>query len=263
MEHYTKESFPAANEGAVQGLGQDYRSRIHAHYASNFQHAPAGFDAQASERWGRVYQHYLRGWLPGNKSARIIDLACGGGQLIHFSKKNGYYNISGVDISPEQVAIARQVPAEVELGNVLDFLEAHPNTYDLITGLDLVEHLQKPEVMRFLDGCLRSLRPGGRLILQTPNAESPWGMAMRHGDFTHKVAFSPLALQRLLKLSGFSVIEAHEHGPVPFGYSAASIVRAFAWAAIRTWLKVWNIVETGGPAPGVFTRVFSISGTKA
>ena len=64
------------------------------------------------------------------------------------------------------------------------FLHARPQRFDLVTGLDIVEHFTKDEVLDFLDACREALRPGGRLVLQTPNGESPFGGAVRYGDFT-------------------------------------------------------------------------------
>lgn len=57
---------------------QDYRTRIYENYATRFQDAPKGFDQEAAWHWGRGYRHYLRAWLPEDKNAKIIDLACGG-----------------------------------------------------------------------------------------------------------------------------------------------------------------------------------------
>lgn len=245
------------------GASADYRSRIYKRYATNFQDAPAEFDPNAAMRWGRAYQYYFRSWLPSDGNARIVDLACGGGKLLYLLRFYGYGNAEGVDVSPEQVALARQVGLAVHEGDALDFLEAHPGMYDLITALDLIEHLHKPEVLRFLDGCRAALKPGGRLILQTPNAESPWGSLHRYNDFTHEVGFNPNSLSRLLRLAGFVAVEARELGPVPWGYSLASTGRWLIWQAIRLGLKLWNIAETGSAGSGVVTRVFVISGRTA
>jgi len=240
----------------------DYRYRIYEKYASNFQDAPEIFDEDTAWHWGRAQRYYLRRWLPEDKSAKIVDLACGGGKLLYFFKRMGYTNISGVDISPDQVKLARQVTPDVDEANVLDWLEAHPASFDIITGFDIVEHFHKDEVLRFLDACHSALKPGGGLILQTPNADSPWGMSSRHGDFTHEVGFNPNALSRLLSLTGFQQIESRETGPIPFGYSLKSTIRYLIWQIIRTGLKVWNLAETGNASSGVFTRVFLISGEK-
>ena len=240
-----------------------YRTRIYENYASNFQGAPETFDEGAAWQWGRLQRYYLREWLPADKNARIVDLACGGGKLLYFFRRMGYTNITGVDISPSQVKLARQVTPDVDEANVLEWLEAHPASFDLITGFDIVEHFHKDEVLRFLDACYAALKPGGRLILQTPNAESPWGTVHRYNDFTHEVGFNPNALSRILSLVGFERIESRETGPVPLGHSLKSTVRYMIWQVIRAGLKIWNLAETGGAGSGVFTRVFLIAGEKA
>jgi len=241
---------------------QDYRQRIYERYASLFQDAPEVFDEAGARRWGRAYRHYLRGWLPGDNAARIVELACGGGRLLHFLKNAGYARIEGVDISPEQVKLSKQVTPEVHEANVLDWLKDGSHKYRLIVGLDIVEHFEKAEVLVFLDTCSDALEPGGRLVLQTPNADSPWGPSIRYGDFTHEVCFSPISLSRMLVLAGFSNIEARETGPVPWGHSWRSTMRCLIWQLIRLWLKLWNVAEMGHAGSGVFTRNFMISGVK-
>lgn len=242
--------------------GTDYRARIYEQYASRFQSAPKTFDVEAARRWGRAYRYYLRGWLPERRDARILDVACGGGKLLQFYLDCGYTDVHGVDVSPEQVTLARQVTPNVTQADVLKYLAGQAERFDFMSGLDIVEHFRKDEVLAFLDLCHAALKPGGRLVLQTPNADSPWMTAVRYGDFTHELGFNPNALSRLLALVGFEAIEPREQGPVPWGYSVASTLRWCVWQAIRAGLKVWNIAETGDAGSGVFTRVFLISGVK-
>jgi len=245
---------PAANA--------DYRARLYERYASNFQSAPKAFDLTAARRWGAAYRHYLRGWLPRQRDACILDVACGGGKLLQFYVDSGYNDVHGVDISPDQVALARQVIPKVVQASALDYLAEHTSTFDLISGLDIIEHFRKDEALQFLDLCFAALKQGGRLILQTPNAESPWGSHHRYNDLTHELGFNPNALSRLLTLVGFDQVGAREQGPVPWGYSVASTVRWCIWQSIRGGLKVWNVVETGDAGSGVFTRVFLMAGTR-
>src|SRR5688572_24020481 len=227
----------------------DYRARIYERYATNFMDSGQTFDAAEADRWGAAYDSYFRGWLPSDKSAAIVDLACGGGKLLHYFKRRGYTNVTGVDISPEQVALSKQVIPNVVEANVLDFLASKPSHFDVITGLDIVEHLHKDEVLRFLDACSAALRPGGRLILQTPNAEGPWGAQHRYNDFTHEVGFQPNSLTRIMSLCGFSRIESREAGPVAKGLKSA--LRVAAWQGIRLGLKLYNLAETGATGSGV------------
>jgi 2-polyprenyl-3-methyl-5-hydroxy-6-metoxy-1,4-benzoquinol methylase len=240
----------------------DYRSHIYERYASNFQDAKEEFDNNAAERWGRAYRYYYRNWLPQDKSSQIVDLACGGGFTLYFFKSLGFDNVQGVDISPEQVALSRQVTADVHEANILDFLWSHKGEFDVITGLDIIEHFHKPEVLEFIDRCHAALKSGGRLILQTPNADSMWGTVHRYNDFTHEVGFNPNALGRLLKLYGYENVEAREQGPVPSIYNVKSGIRYMVWQSIRLGLKIWNLAETGNTGGGVFTRNLLISGIK-
>ena len=241
----------------------DYRARIYEKYATRFQSAPEVFDLESARRWGRAYRHYLRGWLPANRDARILDVACGGGKLLQFFIDAGYRDVQGVDVSPEQVALARQVTPNVVQADVLEYLSGQDGRFDLITGLDIVEHFRKDEVLRFLDLCFAALKPGGRLVLQTPNAESPWGTHHRYNDLTHELGFNPNALSRLLALVGFIGAEAREVGPVPWGYSLASTLRWAVWQGIRMGLKVWNLAETGSAGSGIFTRIFLMTCQKS
>jgi 2-polyprenyl-3-methyl-5-hydroxy-6-metoxy-1,4-benzoquinol methylase len=239
-----------------------YRKRIYEKYASKFHDAGQNFDPVAAVRLGKGYDYYFRNWLSASRDASILDLACGGGNLLYYFKERGYACLTGVDISSEQVQLARQVTPNVFEGNVLDFLRIHPNAFDCLLGVDIIEHLYKTEVLNFLDLCFSALRPGGRLILQTPNADSPWGTMLRYGDFTHEVIFNSKSLLYLLALSGFKESEARELGPVPWGYSMASTGRYVAWQFIRVMLKLWNLAETGKSGSGIFSRVFLVSGCK-
>lgn len=238
----------------------DYRRRIYKNYASRFQDADSVFDAVAAERWGRAYDYYLRDWLPGQKDAEILDAACGSGKLLRYFKVRGYTNLTGVDISPEQVRLATQVMDNVIEKNVLDFLEQKDEIYNLIIGLDIIEHLLKDEIIRLLDSCYRALRTGGRLVLQTCNADSPMAGSDRYGDFTHETGLTPNSLSRLLSLADFQQVESREAGPVVHG--VASAIRYMVWRVIRLAIKFWNLAETGDSGSGVFTRVFLMSGIK-
>jgi SAM-dependent methyltransferase len=241
----------------------NYQDRIYASYGKNFQDSPEIFDHNASLRWGRARRYHLRGWLPESKSSRIVDLACGDGKLLHFFIEQGYQQVEGVDISQDQVALSRQITPNVTHGNVIEFLEANPDKFDLITGFDIVEHLHKNETLHFLDAAFDALKPGGRLILQTPNAEGPWGAQHRYGDFTHEIGFNPNALDRLLRVAGFRGNEARECDPPPYGLSLFSSIRFVLWQVIRLQLMAWNLIETGSTGDRVFTRVFLITGMKA
>lgn len=238
----------------------NYRQRIYKEYTSYSQNLKAPLNSRAIKRWEQGYDSYLKGWMPQRKDASILEVACGSGRLLHFFKARKYTNVTGVDISPEQVQLAKKVVEAVVQADILDFLEKVDKTYDLIIGLDIVEHFQKDEVLRFLDACYKALKPHGRIILQLPNGESIFGAAVFSGDFTHEVHFAPVGLQRLLNLCHFCNIEIRETGPVIRGL--VSTIRLVAWQVVRLLIKAWNLIETGDCGTGVFTRVFLISANR-
>ena len=238
----------------------DYRTRIYREYATLIQDANDVFDETKAAHYVSVYDTHFKGWLPENKDAAILDVASGDGRLLFFFKSRGFTKLKGVDLSAEQVALSRQVIENIDEEDAVVFLEKHKLTFDLIVGMDILEHLKKEEALNFLDACHGAIKPGGRIILQTPNAESPMGMMVRYGDFTHEIALTSNSLERLMSLCGFSDIESRETGPVIHG--VASLARYLIWKAIRTGLILWNLAETGERGSGILTRVFLISGRK-
>ena len=199
----------------------------------------------------------VRNHFPSDQDAVILDLGCGSGALVHIARLAGYKRIRGVDVSPQQVAVARKLDIDgVEHGDLLDTLSALPEgSVDLVIAIDVVEHFAKDELLVLFDSVWRVLKQGGRCLVHTPNGDSPFGGAVRYGDLTHEVAFTRSSLEQLKRVAGFSSLECHESGPVVHGFK--SFVRAAIWKLIRVLLRVWLAVETGNTGKdAVFTRNF-------
>ena len=239
-----------------------YRERLYQDYARNFRDPKIVFDFRASALLGKAYDYYFRGWLPRSKQSPVLDVGCGDGKQLFFLTQRGFTNVTGVDGSAAQVAAARKVVPTVIEENAMDFLEGQNSAFELLLALDVIEHLTKPEALRFLDGCFKALKPGGRLIVQTPNGETPWGAVLRYSDFTHEVCFGPTSLCQVLRVCGFVAPMVRELGPVPWGCSATSTVRYLLWQALRLGLNAWNLAETGTAGQGVWTRVFLASAVR-
>jgi len=238
----------------------DYRERLWERYATTVHRQRAAVSVAEADAWGRPYDAYLRGWLPERRDAAIVDVACGYGRLLRFFAARGYADVLGVDISGEEVELARKIHPKVEQANTLDFLEGRPAHFDLITAIDVVEHMRKDEVLRFFDAARGALRPGGRLVVQTPNADTPWVSTIRYGDFTHELALNPNSMRTVMELCGFEGFEAREQGPVPT--SVLSGVRWGLWKLTRLSSLLYNLVETGSIGSGVLTRVFIASAVR-
>jgi cyclopropane fatty-acyl-phospholipid synthase-like methyltransferase len=224
---------------------REYRVRIYNHYVSARQETLAPADVEGLSTRAPYLRRLVRQHFPEDKDATVLDLGCGHGALIHFAREAGYRNVCGVDSSPEQVAAARRLGIEgVEEGNLLLLLRAQSDaSLDCVIAFDVIEHFSKDELIGFVDEVFRVLKPGGCWIIHVPNAESPFGNRIRHGDFTHELAFTRQSLAQVLLSSGFSQVRCFEDRPVSHGVKSA--VRALLWAVFRLGLLFYIAVETG------------------
>ncbi|MBI3452124.1 MAG: class I SAM-dependent methyltransferase [Rhodospirillales bacterium] len=203
-------------------------------------------------------RHHLRkliaDYFPSDRKAAIVDLGCGHGALLHFAAAAGYVNVTGVDASPAQVAAAETLGIKgVQQGDLFAALRAMADaSHDAVIAFDVIEHLTKDELIDLTDEVLRVLKPGGRWIVHVPNALSPFGGAIRYGDLTHELAFTPESLSQLFLSSGFASAIFHEDQPVAHGLK--SLVRLALWKAIRQLLRFYLTVETGSAQTAVFTQ---------
>jgi len=234
----------------------DYRSVVYGKYASKIKKQPKVKEEETALQWVNNYRVYLKGWLPKNKESRILDIGCGSGRFLNFLKLSGYENIEGVDISQEQIELAKNITNKVYAEDCMEFLKSHENSYDLIVGIDIIEHFNKSEAVEILNLCYKSLKPDGGLIMQTPNAESPFGLAVRYGDITHEVIFTPESISGLLELFEYKDIQCRPAGPIVHGL--VSLCRYIAFKFIWCLIALYNLIETGDLRSGIYSRVFFI-----
>lgn len=230
----------------------NYRVRLYKSYATIHTGQNIG-DMETYISSVKVFDRRLSRLLPESRDAKCLDVACGAGSFLHYLKQNGYENITGVDVSPEQVVLAKQVCDDVHEQDIMEFLSSGQQ-YDFISIFSFIEHLTRDEAIMFLDTVNKALRPGGSIIIITPNADSPFASHMRYGDVTHEVIYNKISLSSLLKSCGFVNCKAFETGPVPHGIISG--VRWMLWKIISGILKFYRLVEGGSARGWIFTTEF-------
>jgi ubiquinone/menaquinone biosynthesis C-methylase UbiE len=144
--------------------------------------------------------------------AKHLDFGCGPGTLVHLLPSA--ISAVGVDIAAAQISYAEQNYACPEKQFVqiesseLPFGDA---TFDSISCIEVVEHLELKLTRAILAEFIRILRPGGKLIITTPNYGSLWPLietaVNRVSDVSyeeqHIVKFRRTNLDALLKEVGF------------------------------------------------------------
>lgn len=237
----------------------DYRSIWQEDYAQTQQERLRPPGTRERLRFGRVYAHYLRGWLPEDLGLPVLDIGCGAGLLLDFLKQRGHTQLQGLDSSPSQARLAQQLGFNVIQQDATAYLQKREKGFGLITALDFMEHLTRNKLLEFLDAALGALQPGGQVIFQTPNGESPWVGNVLYGDLTHEQCYTPHLLEKIMRRAGFQDIQFRSCGPAPV--DPLSRLRTWIWAGITLGCRILNRVE-GAVSSGVFTRVFLIRGTR-
>lgn len=119
------------------------------------------------------------------------------------------WKVTGLDVDSLAVASARSRGLDVREGT-LSSQSFEENSFDVVAMSHVIEHLHDPRSI--LSDCLRVLRPGGRLVLITPNTNS-WGYRLYRQHWMpldpprHLHLFNRRNLARLVSEAGFSSVE--------------------------------------------------------
>ena len=134
-----------------------------------------------------------------DRRPRILDVGCGtGANLLMLSK---YGDAEGVDISEDALAFCRERGLDkVKLG-AGEELPYDDDTFDLITALDVVEHMD--DDLAGLREMRRVLRPGGRVLLFVPTFMFLWGV--QDDVSNHRRRYRLPELRRVLEEAGFEI----------------------------------------------------------
>src|SRR5690606_31176091 len=103
----------------------------------------------------------------------------GDGAILAWLMDLGFSDSHGVDVSREEVEAAQNLGLPVQQGDMKDFLRASKDPFDLIILRNVLEHNTKEEILELLDLVRSALADGGRVFIQVPNGESPFGSRIR------------------------------------------------------------------------------------
>jgi 2-polyprenyl-6-hydroxyphenyl methylase/3-demethylubiquinone-9 3-methyltransferase len=141
------------------------------------------FDALAHEFWDpRGAFHPLHALNPVRlafverssavSGQRVLDVGCGGGLLAEGLARSGA-QVTAIDLAPSMIEVARlhahesALSIDYQLASAEQWAERAPARFDLVTCMELIEHVPEPAAL--LAACAALLRPGGALIVSTIN----------------------------------------------------------------------------------------------
>jgi SAM-dependent methyltransferase len=137
----------------------------------------------------------------------VLDLGSGRGEWLALLTEHGIAAY-GVDINSSFVAGGSETGLDVRQADAIEHLRSVPDgSLSAVTAFHLVEHLPPAALVDLVGNAVRALRPGGLLILETPNPLNlKVGAASFHIDPTHVRPIHPLFLEFVLENRGFAEV---------------------------------------------------------
>jgi ubiquinone/menaquinone biosynthesis C-methylase UbiE len=196
----------------------------------NYDEIPAGYYHERMLRGHRSqrYWHQEKFRDVADRIAdgmRVLDVGCGPGSFLQLlaEAKPGIEAV-GVDIASRQIQYAQELfestrPEARVSFRVIEYLNPRlpfpDGSFDVVTAIEVIEHLHPHLAVQMLEEAGRVLAPGGRLLLTTPNYRSLWPLieillerssTIKYHD-QHINRFTPGTLVKFLETSGFRVVQ--------------------------------------------------------
>lgn len=153
--------------------------------------------------------------LPSSKASPILDIGFGSGWFLAACLLLGYTNLFGAEFGIENkthVATWTQegIPLYEIENDIGSCLSGHTERYDFIHMSHVIEHIPKYSLLWTVDALYQALRPGGVLLLRTPNMEGPTPNSSLYVTLAHEYGFCGSNLRSLLDICGFDDVRFHD-----------------------------------------------------
>lgn len=198
-------------------------------------------DKQAMEKVFIGYLKQLENLLTKTNRS-ILDIGAATGYFLDLARRQGW-ETAGIEISDYAAKVARQRGLDVKTGVVGQDLFP-VSFFDVITMWDVLEHVRDPR--SDLTRVYRLLRPGGLLLINTPNSGSFLARLLGTGWHLlvppeHLHYFTPKSLALLLEQLGFEVLKISFQGKV---FTLEYIFHTLArWQGLVFWQKILNFLK--------------------
>ncbi|MGI8824490.1 MAG: class I SAM-dependent methyltransferase [Chloroflexota bacterium] len=165
----------------------------------------------------RQVRNTQRRWIPVfNHSGPVLDIGCGRGIFLSMMQRLGT-PVVGIDTYEPAVRACRDQGLEAHVANALSYLPSHEGAYGGIFCSHVIEHLCFEDAQRLVSLCAGALKPGGRLVLVTPNIAD---VGVVGGTFwldpTHVRPYPIPLIESLVRDAGLTAVRSGTfHGGLP------------------------------------------------
>lgn len=247
----SKPQQPPRRTGDIIQIGGDY------------QHRALLEGPPAQRAWHRIKLNLLEWRFTPQPGESVLEIGCGSGVFANEMARLGA-RVVALDANVEAANYAQKTFATKNLSVVrglMDEIPARDRAFDRVTCLEVIEHVHPPQVRSLLADCYRVLKPGGSLLLTTPNYRGLWPLvewiADRSGSTAsmdsdqHVTKFNRPMLRGFLKDAGFVNITLRNFSTfAPFvAPVSARFSRALDRAERRVDLPFGNILTAVAVRP--------------
>jgi O-antigen chain-terminating methyltransferase len=148
-------------------------------------------------------------------TSAVLDLGCGRGEWLELLKENNI-EARGVEDNSILAAEVRRKGFDVINGGAVEYMQrVSAESLQAITAFHLLEHLDFHEITQLLEQVKRALKPGGLLIVETPNPKNlVVGACNFYSDPTHRQPLFPETVEFLLNHFDFNRVTIEYLHPV-------------------------------------------------
>ncbi len=226
-------------------------------------HAHQAHDSVSTVSFSALKARYFfnyPAWPEPKASVKILDFGCGGAQLLKQLQAVGF-DVYGVEFDEELV---RSLASTLGVDKIysVDKLGLLPeNSFDAIVLNHVVEHLTDP--LSILMSLQRLLRPGGVIMLATPNLEA-WGRMLFAGRWRgwelprHRYLFSDSALVKLLSMAGYKTDKVMFSSRLARGMFVSGFMPA--WERLTVKPRWRYLLHLGGYIFAILARLLAYVG---
>jgi 2-polyprenyl-6-hydroxyphenyl methylase / 3-demethylubiquinone-9 3-methyltransferase len=164
---------------------------------------------------------HLERKVGGLTGKRVLDVGCGGGILAESMAAAGA-KVTGIDLSEKPLKVAKLhllesgQKVDYQLISAEDFAKAHSAKFDVVTCMEMLEHV--PEPASTVRACAALAKPGGWIYFSTLNRNpKSYVFAIIGAEYvlnllprgTHDYArfLRPAELSRLCRDAGIDVVD--------------------------------------------------------
>ncbi len=195
-------------------------------------------------KWHHIKFETIHSILETVEFEDMLDIACGPGTFLGtFQDRDKKF--TGIDLAEKQIKYAKE-RYQTENKNFLvqdaTLMEFPDESFDLVTSIEFIEHIEREVFLKILSECRRCLKKGGHILLTTPNYEFGWYFIefllskISKVDYTaqHISKFNLEKLVNILEENGFEIEIARKYiynAPffAPFGWDAAQKIHAIEY----------------------------------